>query len=159
MKKKSPRPRLRASINRREFYSYELVIIGSISMIVMHSYSQFLDQWICSTWLVVTSSFSMPASGQIVPLWCQFPSWRHITESIKGAGKTRNDKTEFVLSTLIFRCVLASLYEVVSVRPSDGRMVGWMVTRFFFKRWKWAVLYMKIIGAVQHWHCWMCLVC
>ena len=35
----------------------------------------------------------------------------------------------------IFRCVLASRYERVSVRRMDGRMVGWMVgpcvTRFF----------------------------
>ena len=29
-----------------------------------------------------------------------------------------------------FRCVLVSLYEVVSVRPSDGRMDGRSVTRF-----------------------------
>ena len=36
---------------------------------------------------------------------------------------------------LVFRCVLASLYEVVSVGWMDGwsvrRSVGWSVTRFF----------------------------
>ena len=45
--------------------------------------------------------------------------------------------------------------------PSDGWSDGPSVTRFF-KHWKWAVLYMlymKIIGAVQHWYCWMWLVC
>ena len=31
----------------------------------------------------------------------------------------------------LFRCVLASLYEVVSVGRSDGRLDGRMVTRFF----------------------------
>ena len=42
---------------------------------------------------------------------------------------------------ILFRCVLASLYEVVSVRRSVGRMVRRMVTRFFavnepFSIWK-----------------------
>ena len=34
----------------------------------------------------------------------------------------------------VFRCVLASLYEVVSVCRMDGWSVGRSVTRFFFER-------------------------
>ena len=42
-----------------------------------------------------------------------------------------DDLLRFVLSISFFRCVLASLFEVVSVGPSDGWIDGWMVTRFF----------------------------
>ena len=38
---------------------------------------------------------------------------------------------------------------------TDGRMVRPCVTRFFSN----AVFSLKIIGAVQHWHCWMSMVC
>ena len=46
---------------------------------------------------------------------------------------------------VFFRCVLASLYKNVSVRPSDGWSDGWSVTRYH-NRWKWTVFHMKIIG-------------
>ena len=42
------------------------------------------------------------------------------------------------------------------VRPSDGRSVRPSVT-CFFRCQKWTIFSMKIIGAVQLWHCWLCL--
>ena len=67
---------------------------------------------------------------------------------------------QYYLFSIPFQFLDASSHLYMRSCPSVRRMVCWMLRNlFFFKCWKWAVFFMKIIGTAQHWHWWMCLVC
>ena len=110
--------------------------------------------------------FGLPSSSRVsILLWRTVKSNEQISrlciyhylplQYFKGTCKHTLPRTSTYARTrlpeMFFRCILESLYEVVSV----GRMDGRSVRNPFFKRRKWAVCFMKIIEAVQHWHCWM----
>ena len=65
--------------------------------------------------------------------------------SLFTASSSLSVLTQSVLY-LLFRCVLVSLCERVSIHLLDDQSDRWLVRSLFF---------LKIIGAVQLWHCWM----